>query len=521
MSCDSVARSANEPWRTWLALAAILVVSAVARLAGLFTDLWLDEIWSVSAARQMTSVLDVFRAFPWDNNHHLNTLLLYILGDQSHWEVYRIPAFVAGVGSVVIAWFDGRKDSPERAAVASVLVGGSYLLIHFSSEARGYSLAVFFVLAAWYYLQRFAQSPNWRHAAPFWACAILAVLSQLTGVHVLVAGFAWLWLRGERSRSAEVASHRVLLRAFCVPATFVVGFYLITLRHTRIAGGPPFDLSQLLSQTVGYAVGGPQAGWPAWTVGFLVLVAVLGAILWLWRRGDDRWAFYLTASVVSPTLMLLAGRPHVLFVRYFIISATFSFLAASHALAHLVRKGGLARLGAVVLLSAFAFGNALHVVRLVRLGRGHYRDAVLYMAERTSGPLVTVASDHDFRNGTTLDYYARFLPSDKRLVYVPQAEYAHRCAEWLIVHGREASLPVRPDIQDVFGNRFALTRSWPSGELSGMWWHLYRRVEPCPTTMVQLRQPLARSGVPSRVGPMSALPGLGLAAPHGEATRAM
>jgi hypothetical protein len=37
----------------------------------------------------------------------------------------------------------------------------SYLLIHFGTEARGYSLAIFFALLAWYALQQFEERRSW------------------------------------------------------------------------------------------------------------------------------------------------------------------------------------------------------------------------------------------------------------------------------------------------------------------------------------------------------------------------
>ena len=38
-----------------------------------------------------------------DNNHPLNSLCLYVLGEQRHWFAYRVPSLLAGVGTVALA----------------------------------------------------------------------------------------------------------------------------------------------------------------------------------------------------------------------------------------------------------------------------------------------------------------------------------------------------------------------------------------------------------------------------------
>ena len=45
-------------------------------------DLWLDEIWSLLFVRASRSVTDLFARFRHDNNHLLNTLFLYYLGER-------------------------------------------------------------------------------------------------------------------------------------------------------------------------------------------------------------------------------------------------------------------------------------------------------------------------------------------------------------------------------------------------------------------------------------------------------
>ena len=71
------------PGHSVLALFGIVALAALLRLPGLATDLWLDEIWTLAMIDQRTTaVFDVFTNIRHSNNHHLNTLYFYLLGDQ-------------------------------------------------------------------------------------------------------------------------------------------------------------------------------------------------------------------------------------------------------------------------------------------------------------------------------------------------------------------------------------------------------------------------------------------------------
>ncbi len=86
-----------------LALGVILVGAAVLRVLASGGDLWLDEIWSLTLAASVEQPLDILTEIHHDNNHPLNTLCLYLLGERENWVVYRVPALVAGVATVAVA----------------------------------------------------------------------------------------------------------------------------------------------------------------------------------------------------------------------------------------------------------------------------------------------------------------------------------------------------------------------------------------------------------------------------------
>ena len=127
-----------------MVFATIVVFAAAFRLPGLFTDFWLDEIWTLSRTNLLNSPVEIFTEFLSSNNNHLNTLIFYLLGEQKQWMLYRLHSLAAGIGTVIIAWLIAYQKGRLEAIIASLLTAGSYLMIHYSSEARGYAMVIFF-----------------------------------------------------------------------------------------------------------------------------------------------------------------------------------------------------------------------------------------------------------------------------------------------------------------------------------------------------------------------------------------
>ena len=65
----------------WISV--LLIAAAIPRLIAIHDDFWLDEIWSLQFSKLVEGPLDVlFRPeLRHDNNHPLNTLWMYVLGE--------------------------------------------------------------------------------------------------------------------------------------------------------------------------------------------------------------------------------------------------------------------------------------------------------------------------------------------------------------------------------------------------------------------------------------------------------
>jgi hypothetical protein len=86
---------------------------------------------------------------------------------------------LASIGTVVLAGFIAARRSWLEGCIAVILTSWSFLLIPFGTEARGYSLAIFFALLAWYALQQFDGKRSWIWTVLFWSAVILGFLAHL------------------------------------------------------------------------------------------------------------------------------------------------------------------------------------------------------------------------------------------------------------------------------------------------------------------------------------------------------
>src|SRR5882757_2275379 len=75
-----------------VAVSIAIVLAVVLRFWASLDNFWLDEIWSWMMAAQLKSPLEVVTRLHHDNNHYVNTFVLYVLGGDAPTYLYRLPA---------------------------------------------------------------------------------------------------------------------------------------------------------------------------------------------------------------------------------------------------------------------------------------------------------------------------------------------------------------------------------------------------------------------------------------------
>ena len=472
------------------ALGVIVAVFGAVRFACLFNDLWLDEIWSVRLVGQLHSATEILTRLWSDNNHPLNSLWIYLLQPAKADWTYRLLSWFTGTGAVGLAGLIARRqfqrlnpgESSGRAQVAGLvtatLVGGSFFLIHYSSEARGYAPAVGFSLLAVYALGHASTRPTSRWAAVYGLACVLGLLSHLVAFQVMLAGLVWsgamlcrTW-NNWRDRLVHLVSWHF------VPWAFLGAYYLGFVRKLEIGGGPKLALGEVLGTLSAFSLGLPS-GWGV-AVALPIFLGVTVVFLGLmWRRNRALAGFYATAIFVAPALGVCSSRFVLLYPRYFIVSAACALLLTGYALATLWNIGRVARWASVLLLGGFLAGNAIHAVRLLRSGRGQYQAALMYVADQTPAGMITVSSDSDFRNFTVMDYYARAVGRSHTLQYFSTNQMPPEGPQWIFVHRLDESTPPPGPNLDVADRwHFRLERMFPHAPLSGYEWYVYRNLDP-------------------------------------------
>ena len=459
----------------------ITAVAAGLRTVPAFGDLWLDEVWTWVSVQRLHSAWGIFEQIHHSNNNHLNSLVFYWLRDAAHPVVYRLPALLAGIASVPLACLLAGRHGRLEAIVAGVLTGACYALVHFSSEARGYAPAVFFALASALLVDgnTLLRTRPLRVLA-FHACVILGFLSHLVFLFFLaglIAQLAWRAVHTPPPRAPMLRRFGIL---FVPPLLALLALYWVDLRFLRVGGGDATPLSWWASRSVAFALGLSARPELAAVNSALAAAGMVLGLRLSRRSGDDDWVLMSVAIVLAPALILAAMRPDVIAVRYFLIGIALYLILTSRVLAAGIRAGGWRRAIALGCMGVFLVGNAIHIAPFLRLGRGGYAEALHFIADASEAPTFTVTSDHDFRTGMVLRFYARNLPESKRMIYQERANRPRAGSEWLIVHAGERPDPPRAFLRDGNGNRYRFARGFDHAAISGFWWGVYR-LEPTDT----------------------------------------
>jgi hypothetical protein len=471
-----LAGSATRPTTATIgALFVCVAVGGVLRVAAAQGNLWLDEIYSILWVHDLDSVGQIFTASRQDNNHHLNSVWLYWLGNRDPWILYRALSLVSGIAAIAVAPFAaGRRDFWSVSAIGAIFAV-SFPLVTYSSEARGYAPMLFFALASLALLRRAIPDAPPGASLAFGATAVLGFLSHLSFAHFYLAACFWSFWNVGRRRLGPRRAASILLRVHLLPIVFLAIFYLASLRDMYVAGGHVKTLLAVVTEVAALSIGvphfGPVAGPALVAVGILSLVGLVAT----WRSGSDLWIFYLCAMTIAPGALLLLHPPDYLFARYFLVSLAAFLLLFGSLVGDALARGGAPKVAASISLLAICAGNGIETARFLESGRGDYLSALTTMADATRGEVVSVGSDHTFRNGSLLVFYERYLPAGKRFEYLRSDSWpSRRGPEWYLRH--DMSPHPEPDANLVFRRRdaYELVASHPYYGLSGWHWFVYR-----------------------------------------------
>ncbi len=393
---DSEARAIPTGW--WWVIAALIITAAVAvRLWGAQDELWFDELWSFSAAQQAHSPRDVF-SLHHDNNHYLVTLWMYWIGpDRGNSFVYRIPSVIAGIGSILLCGQLAARWGRFASLAAIVLSGASYMLIVYGTEARGYALAGFFSLLAFLAVESYLRNRSIGANIAFALTVICGTLAHLTFVQCYFGVLVWsVFSIGKQSDDWRQAVGRIV-PLHLAPMCFLMVLYVGDVRGMEIGGGDPYVLRQVLAKSLALGVGVVARGtFLQYAAATFLIVLAVAALVCMRREGSDQWIFFAATIFVAPALLLAITEPRVLYERYFYVNVLFLLLLQAYFLSRVVRGSRLGTAAAILYLTFFALANARPTYEFLKIGRGHFRDALAYMVVHSSSPEIQLAGSAEF-----------------------------------------------------------------------------------------------------------------------------
>lgn len=456
------------------ALVAILLIATVVRTLASTGDLWFDEVWTWMLLRDLDSPLDIF-VMHHDNNHYLNSLYWFVVGDSPHALLYRVPSILFGVATVLVGarlaavrgWLEG--------LIVAFLLSSSFLLILYSSEARGYSAVTFFAFAAFAAMRRLLATPSTGLLVGFWGLSILGFLSHLS--YGLVAAAIGLWTMAELARpgTRALAWFTGLARFHAVPFVFLVLLYWIDVSKVPYLFVHPDPFGAVLADAIAHTLRMPAGVAPNWAAASVALLMMAVSIFRIARSGSREWIFFVAVLVSAPLLygipQLFMG-PVAIMVRYFLVSFVFALLLLAYVFADLVRSGRIGTVVSAGVLGMLLVGNAQLTEELLSTGRGGYRQALQDIADHSLEDVVTVTSDHDLENGVLVYYNAGHLDTTKQIAYVRKKDQVRMRPHWYIAHAyNRAKVP--KDAISVGPMTYKLVATYPASPYSGFPWFVY------------------------------------------------
>ena len=459
----------------WIALSTVVFLGFVLRVGGSVGELWLDELWSLVLVAPLTAGSQVFTAINHENNHYLISLWMWMLGPDRHWWMYRVPSILAGMGAIWAAIRIGLRQSRATAFVAAVLVSLSYLAVFYSSEARGYAIACCMALVGYDCMENYLHVRSRPYAAGYGLAVVIGMLGNLTYASIAVALGLWsltVMLWGERT--SKSALQLVGLHA---PPVAVLGLlWLVDVRKMVGGNGPKLGLWSVLSETISYAFGLPGSFALGGVLVVAVFVFIAWQIVWMVRSRDLRWTFFAAGLLVAPAALLIWTGREFLFPRYFLVNLFVLYLLTALAIGKAWDTHVRIRWLIGGALAAWTLGNLLLSAQLLRVGRGHYKDALEYISANTPGGRAQVGSVQDFRSQVLFGYYQKYLPPAQRPEFLTQESVAQLRPEWVLATISPYEMPELPvRIALAPGVEYVLVKQFPSVQLSGFPAGVYQR----------------------------------------------
>ena len=378
------------------ALAGIVGLAVVLRAVQLGHDsLWVDEAYSAHIAGSgWGGIFD--QAPSSDPNPPLYYAVLHVwiglFGDSE--AALRSLSAVVGVLLVLVVYLLGRKLGGTGVGLTAALLSTvSEFFVHYSQEARVYSLLALLAAVSYYFFLRLLDGASTGAIVGYVLATTVLLYAHTYGLFVVAAqiGFALVALLWRR-QWIPWGDRRAFVLALAAPIVLTVPWFVVFAGHVsaEVRDSDEAKLSWLAAPTL-HDIPGVFSGYAGSRWGLLVLAATFVATAFVaWRRSstvegavrsalDDRnvvlLLFWLVVPIAVPFLISLAITPIYQF-KYTIPAAVAFYLLVAL---------GLNTLGPRVALVATAAVGLVFLAATVRYyddDTENWRQAVAYISGR-------------------------------------------------------------------------------------------------------------------------------------------
>lgn len=457
--------------RAVFAMLAVIVAAGLAlRIAAGRGGIWLDEAWSAVMAREAGNLAGVFLRINHDNNHHLNTAWLQLVGIGAPPLAMRALSIATGTLSILVAALIGARHGRGAALATAALFALSPFMMLYGSEARGYAPATLAILTIVLFSAKGMAGDA--RARPILAVAtglgMIAHLVVLPALLLIAAASAigtdGRWRDG--LRAAAPVFDLALITAFTLAIIIIGGAQ--TLGGLAIGGHVPFSAALVgsgLAELVSLTTGALDVSRPGLAAAALLVAAsaLLCAIPPRPARADAMMWFVLGSGMIGAVLLTQSGNSG--FARYYLCTSVALLLLLGNRIGALIDAVGTRRLAGWTLLAALAASMLASDRKLIAAARGAPDQAIAVIKTAMPGG-ATLFIDYDRTRATVQ-------------VAAAQARYPMKIAgpecgepaDFLLIAHFALKVP-KPEVNRC-GSDWALIASRPSIGPSGEPWALY------------------------------------------------
>ncbi len=374
-----------------LLVCGFIVAGFILRCFAARGGLWTDEAWSLVHAQQAGDALGVLTRINHDNNHHINSWWLQLVGPNASPMLMRSLSIITSSITIWVAAMVGLRRNRTTGVITAALFALSPIMVVYGSEARGYAPMMLALMVMIWRIDIWLENQSSPKPALLLAlCALFGCFSHIMMLPAVIMLGLWVFLVGlQHSGIAKSAKATVdLLGSALVVAVLSISTVIIIATRSetglQVGGYIPFmwplftlAISNLLTfaSGIGYA----------WNLSIWMFLAIatigLAMMLTRWQIPAERKWLYAVLILTMPIAVAALSIGNSQYPRYYLPAAAAILLLLAEWIGQLTNQRTRTRIGGVGVLSLI-LGLALwQNYLLIGSQRGHPEHVVDVIAK--------------------------------------------------------------------------------------------------------------------------------------------